>query len=226
MVKGEKVSAEVALKIGTRLTFFLGDTEFGAASRIEDILDDRLMVAMPVDQKGVPVIPVTGERVICRAAGSGCYYKFHSAYLDKGRHPIPVWFIKKPEFVEKIQNREFVRIAWDHPIILRVIDKDGAMGDMLFTNVTDISGGGLAVRISVKLPLEQDVILELSDVPGIGILRIKGKVVRCAKVEAPGGDFYHVGFKFVNINRQQQNQLVKFIFTIQRKNLAKGIGKK
>lgn len=225
MVKGEKVSADVALKIGMRLTFFLSNAEFGAASRIEDISEKQIMVAMPVDKKGAPVIPAAGERIMCRAAGSGCYYRFNATYLNKGREPIPVWFIHKPDFVEKIQNREFVRIAWDHPIILRLLNDKGAMGEMIFTSVTDISGGGLAVRIRTMLPLGSVAVLEMADVPDIGILRIKGEVVRCAKMETSGGSIYHIGFKFLDISRQHQNKLVKLIFSIQRQSLAKGIGK-
>ena len=135
MRKGERKPADMVLKIGARLTFFPLSTENGVASRVEDISGNKLMVAMPVDEKGVPVIPMPGEDMVCRMAGEGCYYQFRTVYLDKGKAPIPVWFVRKPEFVEKVQNREFVRISVDYPVILRPLDENGAMGGTLRENV-------------------------------------------------------------------------------------------
>ena len=225
MIKGERKPADMVLKIGARLTFFPLSTENGVASRVEDISGDRLMVAMPVNEKGVPILPLPGENMMCRIAGTGCYYKFNAVYLDKGKAPIPVWFVRKPEFVEKVQNREFVRISVDYPVILRPLDENGAMGGMIFTKAVDISGGGLAVMNETMLPLGSKAVLELDNIPGVGMLRITGKVVRCVKVAAAGDNVFHVGFQFLDLSRQHQNRLVKFIFAIQRQSLAKGIGK-
>ncbi|MDD6597696.1 PilZ domain-containing protein [Anaerovibrio sp.] len=226
MIKGERKPADMVLKIGARLTFFPLSTENGVASRVEDISGDRLMVAMPVNEKGVPILPLPGENMMCRIAGTGCYYKFNAVYLDKGKAPIPVWFVRKPEFVEKVQNREFVRISVDYPVILRPLDENGAMGGMIFTKAVDISGGGLAVMNKTMLPLGSKAVLELDNIPGVGMLRITGRVVRCVKVDAAGDNVFHVGFQFLDLSRQHQNRLVKFIFDIQRQSLAKGIGKK
>ena len=226
MIKGERKPADMVLKIGARLTFFPLSTENGVASRVEDISGDRLMVAMPVNEKGVPILPLPGENMMCRIAGTGCYYKFNAVYLDKGKAPIPVWFVRKPEFVEKVQNREFVRISVDYPVILRPLDENGAMGGMIFTKAVDISGGGLAVMNKTMLPLGSKAVLELDNIPGVGMLRITGRVVRCVKVAAAGDNVFHVGFQFLDLSRQHQNRLVKFIFDIQRQSLAKGIGKK
>lgn len=226
MRKGERKPADMVLKIGARLTFFPLSTENGVASRVEDISGDRLMVAMPVNEKGVPILPLPGENMMCRIAGTGCYYKFNAVYLDKGKAPIPVWFVRKPEFVEKVQNREFVRISVDYPVILRPLDENGAMGGMIFTKAVDISGGGLAVMNKTMLPLGSKAVLELDNIPGVGMLRITGRVVRCVKVDAAGDNVFHVGFQFLDLSRQHQNRLVKFIFDIQRQSLAKGIGKK
>ena len=226
MIKGERKPADMVLKIGARLTFFPLSTENGVASRVEDISGDRLMVAMPVNEKGVPILPLPGENMVCRIAGTGCYYKFNAVYLDKGKAPIPVWFVRKPEFVEKVQNREFVRISVDYPVILRPLDENGAMGGMIFTKAVDISGGGLAVMNKTMLPLGSKAVLELDNIPGVGMLRITGRVVRCVKVNAAGDNVFHVGFQFLDLSRQHQNRLVKFIFDIQRQSLAKGIGKK
>ena len=92
--------------------------------RIEDITDDRIMVAMPMDEKHRPVIPAPGEHLMCKAGGKGTSYRFFAIYKDKGRDPIPVLFISRPDVVEKVQNREFVRVQVTRPVVLRAIGDD------------------------------------------------------------------------------------------------------
>ena len=55
---GELVKAEEILKLGQRVEFYVDADDTRYASRIEDITDDGLEVAMPISSKHVPVIPV------------------------------------------------------------------------------------------------------------------------------------------------------------------------
>jgi len=224
LVGGTKMAAEKVLKIGARLEFFPEGAEFGVRSRIEDISENRVMVAMPVTDKNVPVIPAPGESMLCKVAGKGCFYRFTAVYIDKGREgAIPVWFIRKPDIVHKVQNREFVRVNVDFPVIVRPLDAEGAIGDMVFTRVTDISGGGLGIVNQEALEMDSKAVLELDNIPGVGMLRITGQVVRCSRLES---GIYQIGIKFLDMSRLHQNKLVKFVFDLQRQSLAKGIGKK
>ena len=76
---GELVQARGVLSIGQRLEIYFENSEEGAAgytSRIEDIIGDELVVAMPLDERRVPVIPHTGENLYVLAGGDGCHYRF------------------------------------------------------------------------------------------------------------------------------------------------------
>ena len=223
--KGEKIPAEKALVIGQRVEIFPFEAERGYSSRIEDITDDRIMVAMPMDEKHRPVIPAPGEHLMCKAGGKGTSYRFFAIYKDKGRDPIPVLFISRPDVVEKVQNREFVRVQVTRPVVLRAIGDDGAVGEMILTTTNDLSGGGVGVVHNAPLPLDSNVTVEMENIPNIELLKTLGRVVRCDEVDVAGKKIYKIGIKFLELSRMDQNKLIKYIFELQRKNLAKGIGK-
>ena len=54
---GELVKAKEYLKIGQRVEFYVEADETRYASRIEDMTEDTLEVAMPMTRQGVPIIP-------------------------------------------------------------------------------------------------------------------------------------------------------------------------
>ena len=225
--KGSKMAADKVLKIGARLQFFPEAAPLGASSRVEDIKDNKLMAAMPRTDKGVPLIPQPGEQMLCKILGDGCFYRFFAKFIDKGMDGhLPVWYVAMPQEVEKVQNREFVRVPADYPVILRPLDEYGAMADMIITRITDISGGGIGILDDRELKLNSKVVLEMSNIPGVGMLRITGLVVRCMPVKNAASTLYSIGIKFLDVSKVHQNRLVKFVFSIQRQALAKGIGTK
>lgn len=226
-IKGTKMAADKILKIGSRLEFYPEDAPQGASSRIEDIKDGKILAAMPMSSKGVPIIPKQGEPMLCKVPGKGCYFRFSTVYLDKSREGnIPVWIVKMPSEVEKLQNREFVRVAADYTVILRPLNEYGAVMDMIITRITNISGGGVAVYIDKELEVGSKVVVELTTIPGVGMLRITGQIMRCMPMKNAASPHYQIGIKFLDMSKVHQNKLVKFIFDLQRQNLAKGIGKK
>ena len=225
--KGTRMAADTILKIGSRLEFFPEEAPAGASSRIEDMKDGKILAAMPMNEKGVPIIPRPGEPMLATIPGQGCSYRFGTHYLDKGREGnISVWIVTKPEEVEKIQNREFVRVSADYTVILRPLNEYGAMDDMIITRITNISGGGIGLTLDKELPVSSKAVVELTNIPGVGMLRITGQIMRCVLVKDTAKPVYQIGVKFLDMSKVHQNKLVRFIFDIQRQTLAKGIGNK
>lgn len=224
MVKGTVMSADKVLCIGQNLSVMIATEERAYPSRIEDIQDSYVEVAMPIDEKGVPILPEPGTTVFCKISGQGCCYGFTAVYQDKGRDPIPVWFISRPKLVEKFQSREFVRVRAALPLILRPVNEEGGLDPMVFSETVDISGGGVCFTMEKILPVGSSVAIEINNIPNIGVMKLMCKVVRCAPVPNMGGKQFHIGTKFVDITRPVQNKLVRYIFELQRKGLAKGLG--
>ncbi len=220
----DTLNAASILKVGQRLAFFSGGDE-QYASRVEDITPDALVVAMPVDSKRRPVIPMKGEHLYGMALADRCQYRFFCVFKDKGlMNNLPCWWITKPDKVERQQNREFVRVRVSLPLQVQVMDDEGGFLPPTMTQVIDLSGNGLSFSFERVVKVSSQVILELRNLPNIGTLQVMGKVMRCDRVELPGDrHIYHVGVRMMNLTRPVRNKLVHYIFEIQRQELAKGL---
>ena len=116
----------LAARESSRLEFYPEEAPEGVSSRVEEIKNGKILAAMPMNEKGVPIIPRPGEAMMGKTPGDGCFYKFSTHYLDKAREGnIPVWIVTMPAEVQKIQNREFVRVSADYTVILRPLNEFG-----------------------------------------------------------------------------------------------------
>ncbi|WP_303726168.1 flagellar brake protein [Anaerovibrio lipolyticus] len=223
MKRAEIVKADKVLNFGQRAQVSLmEDTRF-YNSRIEDIKDNYMVLAMPVDDKHRPLIPESGTNVICKVLDERCFYIFRAIFMDKGIENIPVWYITKPDEVEKAQHREFVRVKATLPVVVRPVNQEGALEEMVVTSSVDISGGGVCFAFKRPLPVDTKVAIELDDIPDVGLLKLMCRVARCAEIDVNGEKVYHIGTEFLSIDRNVQNRLIRYIFHLQRKGLAKGI---
>ncbi|MBO5589385.1 MAG: PilZ domain-containing protein, partial [Anaerovibrio sp.] len=161
--------------------------------------------------------------VICKVLDERCFYLFRAVFMDKGIENIPVWYISRPEEVEKAQNREFVRVKATLPVVVRPVNQEGALEEMVVTSSVDISGGGVCFAFKRPLPVDTKVAIELDDIPDVGLLKLMCRVARCAEIDVNGEKVYHIGTEFLSIDRNVQNRLIRYIFHLQRKGLAKGI---
>ena len=223
MKRAEIVKANKVLRFGQRAQVSLMDDTRFYNSRIEDMKDNYMVLAMPVDDKHRPLIPEVGTNVICKVLDERCFYLFRAVFMDKGIENIPVWYISRPEEVEKAQNREFVRVKATLPVVVRPVNDEGALEEMVLTSSVDLSGGGMCIAFKRPLPVDSKVAIELDDIPNIGLLQLMCRVARCVEIDGNGEKVDHIGTEFLSIDRNVQNRLIKYIFDLQRRGLAKGI---
>ncbi len=216
--------ADKILEIGQRLSFYM-DNDQAYSSRIEDIQSSELIVAMPMDSKRVPIIPPDGAHLYGAVLMKQSQFRFFSVFKKKGMlNNVPCWWITKPDVVQRYQNRQFVRVRVSLPISVQVMNDDGGFDAAKMTNLIDLSGSGLAFVSDVPVQYGRQVIMELHNLPDIGILKVMGSVRRCTEVELPqNGKIYQVGVRMLDLARPVRNRLVRFIFELQRKELAKGL---
>jgi len=170
---GELVQARSILAIGQRLEIFFENNEeetSGYTSRVEDIVGDELVVAMPLDERRVPVIPHVGENLYVLAAGDGCHFRFFCIHRGHGRHDnIPVLRISIPEVAERFQKRGFFRIRVNLTATVRLVDHDGKIDAPRRVPVVDLSGSGLSFAWPKQVSLDGDAALEINDIPGMNL---------------------------------------------------------
>jgi hypothetical protein len=102
--------------------------------------------------------------------------------------------------VERIQRREFVRVAAHLDVSVRGIDEDLG-GD---TTTLDVSGSGMRITDKWHLPMGLDVRVELKlpDGPPLSVL---GRVVRT------GAEEDQKGIRFDSIQRADEDRLMRYI---------------
>lgn len=221
MSKGDIVKAKGLLQVGQRVEVSLFSDDEMYTSRIEDLQKEKIIMAMPMDSKRRPIIPQVGDKLYVRLIADQCVYRFFSAYIDKLAEPIPMWIVTVPELAERYQNREFVRIQASIPIMVQITDDSGGLLPVYPTRTVDISGSGLCFIYNKRITIGTRIVIEIENLPDIGIIHVFGEVVR--SIEINEKKVFHIGVRFLDLPRPIQNKFVSYIFELQRKNIAKGI---
>jgi c-di-GMP-binding flagellar brake protein YcgR len=102
--------------------------------------------------------------------------------------------------VERIQRREFVRVAAHLAVSVQGIDEDVG-GE---TSTLDVSGSGMRITDRWNLPMGLDVRVELKLPDGLP-LKVLGRVVRT------GADSDQKGIRFDSIPRADEDRLMRYI---------------
>ena len=139
---------------------------------------------------------------------------------------ISVWRVERPEMVERHQNRQFVRIHVGQEVRVRLVDEDGrAEGDPLLTKSIDLSGNGVCFPARRPFTVGSHLEVVLYGIPQEGdMLETAGHVVRCDEHEDGGGKtIYHVGVGFEHMSQSDVNKIVRYLFAVQRKDIARGM---
>lgn len=220
MARRELVKSDKVLKIGQRIEVAVtndGQDEF-YASRIEDFDARTLVLAMPM-VKGYPIIPSAGGSVYVRAIANTAIYTFVSIFIAKRAKPIPVLVVTMPDEVEKYQRRAFVRINARIPLMVQIEDEEKNLSPVIYTNTTDISGGGLRLTMDCCLSKGVRLYIESGNIPVVGKIEGWCEVVRSVRMTSESKTF-SVGTKFINLSKVIQGNLIRYIFKRQREMLS------
>ncbi|MBP2642440.1 MAG: ycgR 2 [Firmicutes bacterium] len=185
-----------------------GDSVARYSSRIEEITEQYLYLAMPMD-KGVPVLLFTKVMVRGRLIVDSNVWEFNCKYVDKVASPIPMWIVEKPTELIKIQLRDFVRFKTLLPIDVSVIDDEGKPGELLRASTKDISGGGICIATRREL-FSKDKVKMTITFPEGGIVEAVGLVIRVTKPQDL--DVYWSAIKFIIIKERDREAIIKYIF--------------
>jgi len=193
-------------------------------SRIEEIKDDVLEIAIPSKQGRLLPLPA-GTWFIGRIMQGGSMFIFKSVIQHVSlQQNVPMWAIRRPQNVEKIQRREFVRIDVRLPVFVKIhVENENFLvieGKKYFAkelenkeweaSTKDISGSGAKIITKFNIPEETVVSLNFQ-LPDIGTFITQAKIRRSELVN-PDLGIYWIGVRFIGLTERDRDKIVRFIF--------------
>ncbi|MBQ7514907.1 MAG: PilZ domain-containing protein [Schwartzia sp.] len=170
--------------------------------------------------------PEPETRIELRIIADSALYLAAGGYRGNAPLPRQMWFIDRPDFVVRQQQREYVRVPALLPIRVRTKNIYGTFNDAQETTSLDISGGGLCFANEAPLTVPMTIGLIIEDLPGLETFPITADAVRCQTViNNTGNTVYHVGVTFEPyLSRPLRARLLHAITALQRAALSRGMG--
>ena len=170
--------------------------------------------------------PPPQTRFDLRIVADGGLYLATGGYRSNAPLPQKVWYVDRPEFLIRQQQREYVRVPALLPIRIKTKNIYGTFNDARETTSLDISGGGLCFANDEPLAVPMTIGLIIEDLPGLATFPITADAVRCLPViNNTGNTVFHIGVTFEPyLSRPLRARLLRAITALQRTALARGLG--
>ncbi len=131
--------------------------------------------------------------------------------------------IAPPRAAEQSEQRQFYRLITNiHPRRVSRVTSEGEELQLLAATIMDLSGGGVQLQMQewvpvgahlrIEFPLEGDPLDIVVDCLAVGVLRPDSR-----------RSFYRVNARYVNIDRDTQERIIRFIFREQLALRQKGV---
>lgn len=147
-------------------------------------------------------------------------YKFKSKILKRKNKDIPSLLIERADSVKRIQRRDYFRLQVSGTVDLYQKDpKQDQPQKINEARLLDISGGGIKIQTKNKFNTGDELILFLKNIFDSKEF-IRAKVIRIKKENE---ELYNYGLLFLDIEEEQREDIIQWIFVYQRKNRKKGL---
>ncbi|GAA4654693.1 hypothetical protein GCM10023142_18310 [Anaerocolumna aminovalerica] len=212
-------------------------------SQLLDLVDnDKAIIAMPIEKSHIVPLSVGEKYTISFYTGKGLYQCngiILNRYKIKQIYVLEIQFISE---VEKNQRRQYFRLSCIVAILYHVIteeeiilekkmisstgfevekDKDyenlEALKKIWYEGtITDLSGGGAKFVSNREHEPGEDIVLSITLNINGETKKIPSKIIASAKMLNRVG-FYEHRVQFTNINREDREAVIKFIFAEERR---------
>ncbi|MFP4016087.1 MAG: flagellar brake protein [Halanaerobiales bacterium] len=211
------------LQVNKRIDIVVEDGPYQGSylSKVAEVNSDNFKVTSPFS-KGEIVPLRLGQEVQVFCTGNSAAYTFFAKILERQSKPIALLTLERTSDINRIQRREYFRIDVKRKVKYRTIDNEENIkeedGQFFKTMTIDISAGGLKLVADDNMPSSGLIELYL-DLPGIEKVSLIGEVVN--NYNLPDGRA--VGIEFRNINQNQQDVIIGWLFDYQRELRQKGL---
>ncbi len=199
-------------------------------SSIQDINEEGILIALPTDERGIPVLIRNGEVIeVSLIAGLG-----RIGFLTKVdrpiKEPLPMLKLHPPTNIFKVELRKYYRVPVHLPfrafVATEVFDSD--MNSRWVKNfalppeeakvtgtVLDISGGGIYAVTKKDLEKGDVLLVELSVSGEFELRDVAARVVRKTMAN-PERKLLGYGMEFINIDEKDREKVIRYVFKRQR----------
>lgn len=195
-------------------------------SQVLDFNEESVFIAYPIDlqTERTKIIAIGEEFIAHFVDATNVVYSFPAKVVGKNHTSIPALQIAYPEeeMIQKIQRREYVRVAT--PVDVALLLENGKSYQLV---THDISAGGVALYVGneeIKLEEEEEVqltiVLPFRD-DAIVHEQVEAKVVRQFEKEKRS----IISFQFLKLSEEFQNEIIRFCFErqLQQRRDEKGV---
>lgn len=198
----------------------------------EIVTEDKIKVAMPMEQMKVILLPVGGEYSLCFYTKNGLYQCLARVVERYKSNNLFVLVMELETDLQRYQRREYYRLNTVLDMKCKKLD-DGKMSggeeteqvefldtDLTFDNGTmvDISGGGARFISKVQYPERSLIrfVFSLFVNGSITEYRLLGRILKSSPIEKREGAFEN-RVQFVNMGNEDRESIIKYIFEEERK---------
>lgn len=207
---------ESIFQINNKIEIFYDDKYF--RSTIQDYNQNNIAISIPY-KEGIYLPLTTGDPLDCLYCNNKSTYQFDTYVIGRKFEGIPMLLIGMPKDLKEVQRRQCVRISLFKDILYckaEIMDKLHVYNPLLKAVMLDLSANGMKVVIQENLILEEK--LQFSINLDEEIIYLNGKVIRIEKGENNTNIY---GIEFIEIDRNTDEKIVKFIFAKMRSQMKK-----
>jgi len=190
-------------------------------SRVDDIVEDRLLIAWPTEE-GVLVPIHQNQSLTISFVRDDTIYTFTGIIEETMRSPFNRVTVRPASSAERIQRRQFFRIKLVLPVDFLLQESSPDDGNSapkvhaLKAMTYDISRSGLSIRHKESIPSGTAREAKFS-LPGEKfVIKVVCQVVHCTNLSASTEEsLHHIGMHFLAISEADRTRVVRHVFKAQ-----------
>lgn len=188
-------------------------------AKVADFLDEGIIIT-GLYREGAPLPVRLKQPIIVYYTTDRAAYKFKSKILKRTNKPIPLLLIESSDSVTRIQRRDYFRLDVTGTVdVYKMQPKKGYPRKLSEARLLDISGGGIQMQLKKKFELGEELLISLKDILPPKEF-IKSEIVR---VQKENEELYNYGVNFLEVEAEQREEIIQWIFAYQRKTRKKGL---
>lgn len=229
---GNKIELQV---IGRDKETVEGEKKLYQSQVITIMSEDTLEILMPMEQTKLILLPVDGEYDLVFYGESGLYQCF-ARIIDRYKsNNVYILMVELTSNLRKYQRREYYRFSCALEMCSRNLEEDEIQAiekrlpyaltsglPLKQSVIVDISGGGLRFISSQKYEAGNLLYCSYNLIKGNDVkeYEVIGKVLSAKELENRPGFFEH-RVQYYDIDKDTREEIIKYIFEEERKNLKK-----